>query len=92
MTHEFIAQMLGIRRAGVSENAAALQERNLIKCGRASLQVIDEVGLQAASCECFLVILEEYDRLLGPAIKQHGGSLGISVSRNPPRWDSDRFT
>lgn len=65
ITHEFIAQMLGVRRAGISETAAALQERKLIEYGRKSLSVIDAAGLEAASCGCFRVILEEYDRLLG---------------------------
>jgi CRP-like cAMP-binding protein len=77
MTHEFIAQMLGVRRAGITETAATLQQRNLLKSGRGSLQVIDAVGLEAASCECFRVILEEYDRLLGPAIKQHADSKSM---------------
>ena len=77
MTHEFIAQMLGVRRAGITETAATLQQRNLINSGRGCLRVIDGVGLQAASCECFRVILEEYDRLLGPAIKQHGNSISM---------------
>lgn len=65
ITHEFIAQMLGVRRAGISETAAALQERKLIEYGRRSLNIIDPVGLEAASCACFRVILKEYDRLLG---------------------------
>jgi CRP-like cAMP-binding protein len=75
MTHEFIAQMLGVRRAGVTETAATLQHRNLVKCGRASLQIIDGPGLEAAACECFRVIRDEYDRLLGPAIARYSGSL-----------------
>jgi CRP-like cAMP-binding protein len=76
MTHEFIAQMLGVRRAGVTETAATLQQRNLVKCGRASLQIIDGPGLEAAACECFRVIREEYDRLLGPAIARYSGLIG----------------
>lgn len=65
ISHEFISQMLGVRRAGISETAAALQQRKLIEYGRRSLSVIDAAGLEAASCGCFRVILEEYDRLLG---------------------------
>jgi CRP-like cAMP-binding protein len=72
MTHEFIAQMLGVRRAGVTETATKLQHRNLVKCGRGSLQIIDSEGLEAAACECFRVIHDEYDRLLGPAIARYG--------------------
>jgi CRP-like cAMP-binding protein len=67
MTHEFIGQMLGVRRAGVTEAAGALQERGLIEYGRKKLRVVDAPGLQKASCECFQVIRDEYDRLLGLA-------------------------
>ena len=65
ITHEFIAQMLGVRRAGISETAATLQARKLIEYGRKSLSIIDAPGLEAVSCGCFRVILDEYDRLLG---------------------------
>ncbi len=75
MTHEFVAQMLGVRRAGVTETAAALQERNLVKCSRASLHILDGPGLEQAACECFRVIRDEYDRLLGPAIARYSGSI-----------------
>jgi CRP-like cAMP-binding protein len=64
-THEFIAQMLGGRRAGITETAAELQRRGLIEHGRKRLRVIDPSGLEKESCECFRVILDEYNRLLG---------------------------
>jgi CRP-like cAMP-binding protein len=73
MTHEFIGQMLGVRRAGVTEAAGALQERGLIEYGRKKLRVADAPGLEAASCECFRVIQEEYDRLLGVTRGRSGG-------------------
>ena len=66
MTHEFLAQMLGVRRAGVSETAAKLQELGLVEYGRSKIRVIDSAGLEQVSCECFGVIRKEYDRLLGP--------------------------
>ena len=75
MTHEFISEMLGVRRAGITEIAGKLQERNLIESTRGTLRVIDSDGLKAASCECFGMLLDEYDRLLGPAIKQHGSPI-----------------
>lgn len=77
MTHEFISQMLGVRRAGITDVAGKLQERKLIESTRGTLQVLDSDGLAAASCECFSVILDEYDRLLGPAIKRHGNSISM---------------
>jgi CRP-like cAMP-binding protein len=72
VSHEFVAQMLGVRRAGVTETAAALQERGLIECGRLNLRVVDPAGLEGAACECFRVLRDEYDRLLGPLIKTDG--------------------
>jgi CRP-like cAMP-binding protein len=77
MTHEFISQMLGVRRAGITEVAGTLQNRKLIESTRGTLRVVDSDGLAAASCECFGVILDEYDRLLGPAIKRHGNSISM---------------
>ena len=66
MPHEFISQMLGVRRAGVSETAAKLQERGVIEYGRKKLRVINGPGLEGMSCECFRVVRDEYDRLLRP--------------------------
>ena len=74
MTHEFIAQMLGVRRAGITEATATLQSRMLIESSRGTLRVVDGSGLEATSCECFRVIRDEYDRLLGAAIELHRGS------------------
>lgn len=65
LTHEFIGQMLGIRRAGVSESLAALQAKGLIDSGRKSIKVVDLEGLKDVACECYEVIRNEYDRLLG---------------------------
>ena len=65
LTHEFIGQMLGVRRAGVTEAAGELQRRGLIKYGRKELRIVDAAGLEQVSCECFRVIRDEYDRLLG---------------------------
>jgi CRP-like cAMP-binding protein len=77
MTHEFISEMLGVRRAGISEAAATLQQRDLIMSSRGTLRVTNAEGLGAASCECFRVILNEYDRLLGPAIQSSGGPVSM---------------
>ncbi|MBD2018304.1 Crp/Fnr family transcriptional regulator [Microcoleus sp. FACHB-53] len=65
LTQEFLGHMLGVRRAGVTQAAQKLQEKNLIRYHRGHVQIIDQQGLESFSCECFRVIREEYDRLLG---------------------------
>ena len=64
LTHEFIAAMLGIRRAGVTEAAGALQRAGIIKYHRGHITIIDRKGLEAASCECYRVVQQEFARLL----------------------------
>lgn len=68
LTHEFIAEMLGVRRAGVTESALRLKERGLIDYTRGHIQILDVQGLQATSCECYAVLRGEYDRLLGACL------------------------
>ncbi|WP_199333640.1 Crp/Fnr family transcriptional regulator [Oculatella sp. FACHB-28] len=65
LTQEFIADMLGVRRAGVTQTAQALQDRRLIRYQRGHIHVLDRPGLEASACECFHTVKEEYDRLLG---------------------------
>jgi CRP-like cAMP-binding protein len=64
MTHEFLSLMLGVRRATVTETAQALQGRGLIQYHRGVVNVLDRVGLEQASCECYRLINREYTRLL----------------------------
>ena len=63
MTHEFLAEMLGIRRASVSQVARVLQNRGLIRYNRGHLTILDPAGLEAATCECYRIIQAEYERL-----------------------------
>ena len=65
LTHEFLAIMLGVRRAGVSEILRTLQDEGLIRYGRGIIRVLDRRGLESRSCECFKNVNDEYKRLLG---------------------------
>jgi CRP-like cAMP-binding protein len=64
MTQELIANMLGVRREGVTEGANKLQGLGLIRYARGHITVIDRDGLEKLSCECYAVVKKEYDRLL----------------------------
>jgi len=64
VTHELIANLLGVRREGVTEAALALQRDGLISYKRGHVSVLDRPGLEARSCECYAVVKGEYDRLL----------------------------
>ncbi len=64
LTHEKVAHLLGVRREGVSEAAMRLQRQGLISYSRGRIRVLDRVGMEACSCECYKVIKTEYDRLL----------------------------
>jgi CRP-like cAMP-binding protein len=64
MTQELIANMLGVRREGVTEAAGKLQEAGLIIYRRGRITVLDRPGLEARSCECYRVVKTEFDRLL----------------------------
>jgi CRP-like cAMP-binding protein len=64
MTQELIANMLGVRREGVTEGALKLQRAGLIRYSRGHISVLDRAGLEARSCECYAVVKKEYDRLL----------------------------
>ena len=64
MTQELIANMLGVRREGVTEAALKLQRAGLISYMRGRITVIDRPGLEKRTCECYAVVKKEYDRLL----------------------------
>jgi hypothetical protein len=67
MTQELIANMLGVRREGVTESALLLQKESLIRYARGHITVLDRIGLEKRTCECYAVVKREYDRLL-PAV------------------------
>ena len=64
MTQELIANMLGVRREGVTEGALKLQKLGLIRYSRGHITVLDRPGLEQRTCECYAVVKNEYDRLL----------------------------
>jgi len=64
MTQELIANMLGVRREGVTEAAGHLHDSGLIRYRRGHITVLDREGLERRTCECYAVVKREYDRLL----------------------------
>jgi Mn-dependent DtxR family transcriptional regulator len=63
MTQELIANMLGVRREGVTEAAGKLQTLEIIRYSRGKITVLDRPRLEAMSCECYAVVRKETDRL-----------------------------
>ncbi len=64
MTQELIANMLGVRREGVTDGALKLQQAGLIRYTRGRISILNRPGLEARTCECYGVVKKEYDRLL----------------------------
>jgi CRP-like cAMP-binding protein len=64
LTHEFLSELLGVRRQTVSIVAGTLQRAGLITYHRGVLRVLDREGLEAATCECYAVIEQQYDRIM----------------------------
>jgi CRP-like cAMP-binding protein len=73
MTHDLISNMLGVRREGVTLAARKLAKRKLIKNVRGTITIVDRLGLEEASCECYKVVNNEYNRLLGRGISRTFG-------------------
>ena len=65
LTQEFLAQMLGVRRAGVNEVATRLQQEGLIEYHRGMITILDQVGLEGRSCACYCIVRDEFERSLG---------------------------
>lgn len=65
LTQEYLAQMLGVRRASVSAVATTLQDAGFISYSRGKIRILDRKGLESASCQCYRTVKAEFDRLLG---------------------------
>ena len=88
LTQEFISNMLGVRRAGVTQAAQKLQESGIIRYTRGHVDILDLQGLEAASCECFRVVKNEYDRLLGEKRK---APLGMMTNERETKHTPDNL-
>ena len=64
MTQELIANMLGVRREGITEAALKVQKAGFIKYTRGHITILDRTGLENRTCECYAVVKAEYDRIL----------------------------
>jgi CRP-like cAMP-binding protein len=93
MTQERIAEMLGVRREGVTEAVGRLERAGLIHCGRGHIVVLDRRRMEARACECYAVVKHEYERLLRPgmpAAEHAHRAFATPVARSDRRAMSDR--
>src|ERR687886_1741416 len=84
LTQQFLAHMLGVRRASVTTVASTLQKAGLIRYSRGVITILDRPGLEAAACECYRIIEAEYGRLLGWAMIPRWARRTCRGVGNPP--------
>jgi Mn-dependent DtxR family transcriptional regulator len=65
LTQEFLSKMLAVRRATVTVVAGTLQKAGLIRYSRGQMTIVDRLGLEETTCECYMLVKQEFDRLLG---------------------------
>ena len=82
-TQELIANMLGVRREGVTEAALKLRQAGLIRYARGRIHILNRSGLERRTCECYAVVRKEYARLLAsPGAPRHPGGVGEAPADN----------
>ncbi len=90
MTQELVANMLGVRREGITQAAGNLQQAGLIRYRRGHIAVLDRSGLEARACECYAVVKKEMRRLLSDVRPHHGVQLDPDVESEIPTADGNR--
>jgi hypothetical protein len=90
LTQEFLAQMMGVRRASVSEAAATLQEAGLLRYSRGTMTIVNRPGLEEMTCECYWVVTREWDRLLGADFLASSKRGQASLRPEPAVLEPDR--
>jgi CRP-like cAMP-binding protein len=83
MTHEFLALILGVRRQTVSVVVSQLSQQGWLVYRRGVVEIIDRVGLEDASCECYQVIRDEFARLVGPPLPRARKARAAAKSISP---------
>ena len=78
MTQELIANMLGVRREGVTEAAGKLQDAGLIRYRRGTITVLDRAGIEGRACECYQVVKTEFNRLLPADVKHSSERIFVT--------------
>ncbi len=90
MTHEALANTLGVRREGITEAALKLQSAGLIRYGRGRITGIDRAGLEACCCECYGVVRRAFDCLSATAPRKASSLSSVIVGKlSPPRGRED---
>ncbi|MNN77735.1 hypothetical protein D3C81_1942270 [compost metagenome] len=89
MTQELIANMLGVRREGVTEAACKLQKLGVIEYCRGHITVLDRPVLERLSCECYAVVKQESDRLL-PWVPVRPGGTATTRRLQPSQQHQDQ--
>jgi CRP-like cAMP-binding protein len=81
LTHDFIAQMLGVRRASVTEALGALEQKGVIRATRGRITIVDRPGLEACSCECYGIIRSSLGQLFALHGNANGNGSGNGIHR-----------